>query len=123
MDFSLASSYDPKFKPRGWYAGPGTFNALRCMRYDEQGHVSILSVLRRSVDHERRRSRGPPDRAARVVGSRPACEPRPADVHASAADARLRGPVRGRVLPARPRNRVVAQRPPAPGTPEVLGPG
>src|SRR5437879_4121630 len=96
------------------------------MWYDEQRHLSLLSVLRGRVDHDWRGSRGPRDRAARAAraaGSRSAREPHPADVHAPAADAGLRGPVRGRVLLARPGNRVLPQRQPAHGTPALVGPG
>jgi len=38
-------------KPRGWYAGSGSLDAMRRLRHDEQADLPLLPVLRRLVDH------------------------------------------------------------------------
>src|SRR5436309_7586310 len=107
------TGHDPKFKARPWYADPGSFDALRRVRHDEQGALPLLPVLRGLLDHGRHGGGARYSRKYRFVARPPASvAPRrspPAGVRPAAADARLRRPARGRVLLPRPGHRLLPE--------------
>src|SRR5213593_3960522 len=107
------TGHDPKFKARPWYADPGSFDALRRVRHDEQGDLPVLPVLRGLLDHGRHGGGARYSREYRFVARPPASvAPRrspPAGVRPAAADARLRRPPRGGVLLPRPGHRLLPE--------------
>src|SRR2546426_4792663 len=92
------------------------------MRDDEQRDLPLLPVLWGLFDDGGHRGGARKSGDARIARASvaPRCSP-PAGVRPAAADARLRRPLRGRVLLPRPRHRLLPERQLAHGAPALVG--
>src|SRR5439155_7958802 len=104
--------------------GPGSFAALRRVRHDEQGDLPLLPVLRGLLDDGGHAGGARFSREYRFARPDASVAPRrspPAGVRPTAADARLRRPLRGRVLLPRPGRRLLPERQLAHGAAALVG--
>src|SRR3989442_10937055 len=113
---------DPKFKAPRLVCGPGIADALRCMWHDEQGDLPLLPLLWGLLDHRRHGGGARDSGDSRIAHAAVAPSRSPsAGVRPTAAHARLRRPVRGRLLLPRPGRRLLPERQPAHGAPALVG--
>src|SRR2546430_13092635 len=105
-------------------ANPGSFDVLLLVRHDDQGALPLLPVLRGLLDERGHGGGARYSREYRFARPDASVAPRrspPAGVRPTAADARLRRLIRGRVLLPRPGRRLLPERQLAHGAAVLVG--